>query len=124
MVLRGGLSNHPFGDLLQCLTTRSRRKASPQAKKRVGWSDGRRAFGTVSAAVLAVLTESGEEMRAKAIHEEVERLLGSPVSRFSVSDYLLTRARSENPPFERTRYGHYRLRNRRVRKQPAPGARG
>jgi hypothetical protein len=109
MVLRGGLSNHPFGDLLQCLTTRSRRQASAQAKKRAGWSDGRRAFGTVSAAVLAVLAESGEEMRAKAIHEAVEHLLGGPVSRFSVSDYLLTRARAENPPLERTQHGHYRI---------------
>ena len=66
-------------------------------------------LGTVSAAVLAVLTDSGEEMQAKAIHEEVERLLGGPVSRFSVSDYLLTRARSQNPPLERTRHGHYRI---------------
>ncbi|MBA3583981.1 MAG: hypothetical protein H0W36_05530 [Gemmatimonadetes bacterium] len=48
-------------------------------------------------------------MRAKAIHEEVERLLGGPVSRFSVSDYLLTRAKSQNPPLERTRRGHYRI---------------
>ncbi len=109
LVLRGGLSNHPFGDLLQCLTTRSRRQARAQAKKKAGWSDGRRAFGTVSAAVLAVLAESGEEMRGKAIHEEVERLLGGPVSRFSVSDYLVTRARSPNPPLERTRHGHYRI---------------
>lgn len=66
-------------------------------------------FGTVSPAVLAVLPDSGEEMRAKAIHEEVERLLGGPVSRFSVSDYLLTRAKSQNPPLERTRRGHYRI---------------
>jgi hypothetical protein len=58
---------------------------------------------------VAALSATGEEMRVKAIHAEVERLLGGPVSRYSVSDYLLTRARSLNPPFERTRHGHYQL---------------
>ena len=48
-------------------------------------------------------------MKVKAIREEVERRLGGDVSRFSVSDYLLTRSKGEKPLFARTRHGHYRL---------------
>ena len=47
-------------------------------------------------------------MRVKAIHAEVERLLGGSVSRYSVSDYLLTRSKRARPLFVRTRHGHYR----------------
>ena len=43
------------------------------------------------------------------VREEVERLLGGPVSRFSVSDYLLVRSKGSRPLFVKTRRGHYRL---------------
>jgi hypothetical protein len=48
-------------------------------------------------------------MSVKAIRVEVEALLGGSVSRFSVSDYLLTRSKGSRPLFTRTRRGHYRL---------------
>jgi hypothetical protein len=48
-------------------------------------------------------------MRVKAIHAEVERLLGGSVSRYSVSDYLRTRSKGARPLFVRPRHGHYRL---------------
>jgi hypothetical protein len=110
MVLSGGLSNHPSRDLLQCLTREQTRQEPLRAKKpTAGWPDGRRKFGTVSAAILAVLAEADSEMRVKTIHREVERVLGGQVSRYSVSDYLLTRSKGLRPLFIRTRHGHYRL---------------
>jgi len=42
------------------------------------------------------------------IRAAVEKQLGAPVSRFSVSDYLLTRSRGSSQLFERTRHGRYR----------------
>jgi hypothetical protein len=48
-------------------------------------------------------------MRVEDIRTAVEQQLGGLVSRFSVSDFLLTRSEGKKPLFERTRYGHYRL---------------
>lgn len=117
VVLRGGLSNHPnsLQDLLQCLigpeSDQGRRR---RPRKRSGWPDGRRRFGTVSGAVLKVLERNGGEMSTKAIREEVEALLGGNVSRFTVSDFLLARSKGAKPLFEGLatgttgcdRYGH------------------
>jgi hypothetical protein len=108
--LSGGLSNRSLGDLLQSLTGSS----SVQARRRVeptraGWPDGRRKFGSVSRAIVDALSANGDEMSVKVIREQVEAKLGGHVSRFSVSDYLLTRSKGANALFERTRHGHYRL---------------
>jgi hypothetical protein len=109
VVLRGGLSNHPLSDLLQFLTgdtsDQDQRRISPQA----GWPDGRRKFGTVAAAIVSVLSLTDSEMRVKAIHGEVERVLGGNVSRYSVSDYLRVRSKGPKALFVRTRRGYYRL---------------
>jgi hypothetical protein len=106
----GGLSNHPLKDLLHCLTPEKTRQDPPRAKKPTAdWPDGRRKFGTVSGAILKILAESGTEMSVKAIRAEAEALLGGRVSRFSVADYLLTRANGPRPLVTRTRHGHYRL---------------
>jgi hypothetical protein len=67
---------------------------------------GRRKYGTVGAAIVAVLAQADREMRVKDIHEEVERHLGGSVSRFSVSDYLRRRSKAPMPPVVRTRHGH------------------
>jgi hypothetical protein len=74
-----------------------------------GWSDGRRRFGTVSGSILQTLVQADGELSVRDIRTEVERLLGGPVSRFSVYDYLLVRSKGAKPLFERTRHGHYRL---------------
>ena len=108
MVLSGGLSNLDrdfFQSLIgdNCRKVRKRRTAA-----RGGWPDGRRAFGSVSGAIVAALAGGGE-MKVKTICDEVERLLGGKVSRHSVSDYLLTRSKGPRPLFERARHGHYRL---------------
>jgi hypothetical protein len=111
--LRGRLSNPPeplSGLLTHSLTRESRHKTrSRKVKEQAGWPDGRRKFGSVSGAILAVLAQTDSEMKVKAIHEQVERVLGGRVSRLSVSDYLLTRSKGPRPLFERARHGHYRL---------------
>ena len=110
MGLSGGLSNHSFADLLQFLTADGSDQAPRRPDKRPsGWSDGRRKFGTVSGAIIAVLASADSEMRMKAIHAEVERSLGGSVSFQSVADYLIKRSKGPEPLFVRTRYGHYRL---------------
>lgn len=110
MVLSGGLSNHSFADLLHCLTRDNPAQGlDQQPKERAGWPDGRRKFGEVSTAIVAVLAETGTEVRLRDIHLEVERRLGGPVSLQSVADYLVTRSKGPRPRFVRTRYGHYRL---------------
>ena len=110
MDLRGRLSNPELQNLLQCLTNHKPAKPPAyQPKPAAGTKDGRREFGTVSAAVISVLREAGSEMRLKAIHAEVESLLGGRVSFYSVADYLHRRSRGRKPLFERTRHAHYRL---------------
>lgn len=97
--------------LLQCLTERRtdqerRRDRNP----RLGWSDGRERFGTVSGAVRAVLAEATGELAIREVQAAVEGRLGRPVSFQTVSDYLMRRSKGERPLFERTRYGHYACR--------------
>lgn len=109
MGLSGGLSNTSFQDLLQCLTADRRRQEQKQPRsERVGWPDGRRRFGTVAAAVVSVLSQTGEEMAAKTIRAEVEKILGGTVSRHSVSDVLVKRSKCPKALFVQTRRGHYR----------------
>ena len=113
MGLRGRLSNPPeplSGLLSHSLTRESRHKTRPrEVKQQSGWPDGRRKFGSVSGAILAVLAQTDSEMKVRAIYEQVERVLGGRVSRYSVSDYLLVRSKGPKPLFERIRHGHYRL---------------
>lgn len=111
MVLRGLLSNL-LSDSFQSLTSETSDQIPTEEAEEVtphaGWSDGRRKFGTVSRAIMLVLSEAGSEMRLKDIHAEVERLLGGRVSVHSVADYLYKKSRLPRPLFERTRRGHYR----------------
>ena len=110
MVLSGGLSNHSFVDVLDCLTPDgSDQGLDPPRLERAGWPDGRRKFGEVSGAIMVVLSETASEMRLRDIHAEVERVLGGRVSFQSVADYLLKRSKGSRPLFIRTRYGHYQL---------------
>src|SRR2546421_13610 len=74
-------------------TGAKRHKAHRRAEKRAGWPDGRRAFGSVSGAIVQVLTRAEGELVVKAIHAEIECLLGGPVSRHSVTDYLIKRSK-------------------------------
>lgn len=108
VVLSGVLSNRHFEDLLQCLTSKKpRQETDSKPKPRVGWSDGRRQFGSVAAAVVAVLAQADGEIKAKAVHSRVENLLGGPVSRYSVSDVLVKRSKGPNALFVQSRRGYY-----------------
>jgi len=114
MVLSGLSSNRSFTSLTDYLTAITKDQGREPSQNRgrprhAGWPDGRRAFGSVSKAILTVLGEADTEMAVKAIYAEVERILEGTVSRHSVSDYLLTRAKEPNPLFVRTRHGHYQL---------------
>ncbi len=65
--------------------------------------------GVVQRAIVQVLTAAGRPMRGTDIHLAVERLLGHPVSKHSVSWCLGAGARATVPRFERVAYGSYRL---------------
>jgi hypothetical protein len=122
MGLSGGLSNHSFADLLQCLTAEVSDQALRESDAQpAGWSDGRRKFGTVSGAIMTVLTRADSEMRMRTIHAEVEGVLGGSVSFQSVADYLIKRSKGPKPLFVRTRYGHYRLRGWNEHQGGEPG---
>lgn len=109
MVQSGGCSNHDLERLVRSLAsetgTRRRRTAV-----RGGWSDGRREFGSVSAAILEVLRSADGEMKACDVRRAVEMLLRGSVSRHTVSDFLITQAGSPDGLVERVRHAHYRLR--------------
>jgi hypothetical protein len=109
VVLVGALSNPDLQDLFQSLTSQPRRKQRKRAPEPNGpRPDGRRKFGTVSAAIVQVLTEAETDLRIKEIWVGVEHLLGGPVSRQSVKSYL-HRGTYELQIFERVRHWRYRL---------------
>jgi predicted mannosyl-3-phosphoglycerate phosphatase (HAD superfamily) len=59
---------------------------------------------------MQVLRESGRSLRMIEVHQAVEELLGEPVPRSSVKNYLASGAGRHNTPvFERVSYGRYRL---------------
>jgi len=100
--------HHDLPELLHFLTLGKKRKAA-QTTTPGGYADGRRAFGTVGAAIVQVLSAGGE-MKASEIHAAVGALLGGSVSHHSVGDFLRVRSRGSKALFERPRHGHYRLR--------------
>ena len=102
MGLSGGLSNTSLTHLLQCLTGNGPDQERKRTRtRRAGWPDGRRKVGTISAAVVSVLSKTGEELTPKEVHAEVERALDGSVSRNSVGDYLRTRSRGPRPSSSR-----------------------
>jgi hypothetical protein len=71
--------------------------------------DGKLTFGTVSGAVLTILSQTGEPMRFIEIHASVEALLEMPVSRSSVKQFLSDESRHRRPRFVRLQRGLYQL---------------
>jgi hypothetical protein len=109
-VLVGALSNPDLQDLFQSLTSRRQRKQPRRKPEDEGPRPaGRRKFGTVSGAIVQILTEAQSDMRVREIPADVERFLGEPVSRASIKSYL-HRGMSGSPPrFEHVSRGRYRL---------------
>lgn len=71
-----------------------------QRPRRPGW---------VLKAVVQVLSNRGEPMRAKDIHRAVEALVGGPVAWSSVKDALASNASGPSPRFVRIARGRYAL---------------
>ena len=70
--------------------------------------DGRRRFGSISRAIVEVLTEVQTDLPVRDVWAAVEQLLGEPVSRHSVKSYL-HRGTYDLKIFERVRHVRYRL---------------
>ena len=109
MGLVGRLSNPETTTLYECLTTHDWDQARLWKRTPVGWSDGRRAFGSVRDAIVQVLAEADCAVRLRDIHAGVERLLGGHVARSSVKDYLRKGCRRRVPLFEYRGRSGYRL---------------
>jgi len=104
------LSNFETEALYQCLTKRDwpqvpRVQAIPRDRSR----DGKLRFGTVSGAVLHILHRAPGSMRFIEIHQEVEQLLGFPVQRGCVKQFLSAESKHRRPRFERVERGRYRM---------------
>lgn len=111
MALRGCLSSRSLEDSLHSLTSDLRDQAGKgqSEKRRFSYAEGRRGFGTVGRAVLEVLSEAGEEMTPRAVHEAVERKLGGDVSFYSVYSQLRSKSAGSKPLIKRSGYSLYRL---------------
>lgn len=80
-----------------------RARPSPRELRRLG-------NGVVQRAIMQVLRAADEPMRTGEIQAGVERLLGHPVAKESVSWSLRTGSRGDEPRFEQVAYATYRLR--------------
>jgi hypothetical protein len=110
MDLTGRLSNPDLTTLLQRLMARDWKQVARQHPSAGGVApDGRRKFGTVRDAIVAVLEQAGCDLRVRDIHEDVEKLLREPVSSSSVKDYLRKGCRRSTPLFEYRGRRGYRL---------------
>ncbi len=98
-----------FGDLIQRLTVRDWHQAQRVRKGALGWSDGRRKFGTVSGAIVQVLVDANSDLRVRDIRAAVEILLGEEGSPSSIKSYLNKGCVRDQPVFERLGWGRYRV---------------
>jgi hypothetical protein len=65
--------------------------------------------GVVKRAVVGVLSAADRELTVAAVQVRVEECLGRPISKDSVRSCLSTDVRGQEPRFERTSPGRYRL---------------
>lgn len=109
MELIGALSNPDVRGRLPRVTAKlDQIKAGGAARKPTTLTRILR-VGDVSAAIMRVLGESVEPMRMRDIHLEVERLLGQPVGRSAIKNWLANNARGHSPKLVRLERGRYRL---------------
>ena len=109
MDLVGSLSSHETAVLFQSLTVRKWKQAPARAHRGGVAPDGRRKFGALRDAIVAVLREAGGELRVREIHERVEAHIGEPVSRGSVKAYMRVGCQRRLPLFEYLGDHGYRL---------------
>ncbi len=105
------LSHLEFTETLQRLAARDWRREPRPRGKSLQTERTRRRFAQVSDAIMQVLAEARGELRMVEVHRAVEELLGAPVSRSSVKNYLADGAKRPRPQrrIERVSRGRYRL---------------
>lgn len=110
MGLRGCYSHPEIQGRLRRLSEKLERLAAsdvaPCPSARV---DRRLRCGLVPKAIMRVLSESGEPMRVRDIHAEVEALLDQAVSSSAVKNWLARHAQGDQVLFVRLGRGRYRL---------------
>jgi hypothetical protein len=108
-----GLSHIVFSGQLDRLAARNWELLDAPREKPLQNGKTSRSFGEVGDAVVQVLAEARCELRMMDIHAAVEDLLGEPVSRSSVKNYLARGCNVRKTPlFERVSRGQYRLLHR------------
>jgi len=93
-----------MGRLAQKLEQIAVSDARPRSSAR---SDRRLRSGLVPKAIMQVLGESVEPMRMTSIHIEIERVLGRPVSRSAVKNWLARHTGGDQALFVRLERGRY-----------------
>jgi len=109
MHLLGHYFNHPSSPLQAIFNALPDEPLEPTERPAPQPLTGRLANGVVQRAVVKVLTSANGPMPGADIHLAVERLLGHPVSKNSVSWCLAAGARGKKLRFERVARGCYRL---------------
>lgn len=112
MDLTGQLSNppEPLARLLSILSGPTPRAKKRSTKpKRNGYVEGRRRFGSIGKAVLAVLAVADRELTVHEIRLEAEQVLGGPISRHAIAYQLQTRSKAPEPIIVQTRGRYYRM---------------
>jgi hypothetical protein len=114
MELIGVLSNHDLqGSLRRLVKKLAAVRASGEPRRAVVACRQRpRRPGWVPKAVVHVLADRGEPMRAKDIHTAVEGSLGEPVAWSSVKAALAANVSGASPRFVRVARGRYVLAGR------------
>ena len=109
MGLSGGLSNTGLSTALAGFADLRGQRCRIERPPLVGYSDGRREFGTVSAAIRKVMEEDGGGLSPAEVARRCEKVLGGTVSRFTVGDHLLKHSRGDARSYERYGRGLYRM---------------
>lgn len=108
MELVEALSNSEIQVQMERLAQKLEQIAASDARPRSSArSDRRLRSGLVPKAIMQVLGEAVEPMRMKDIHEEVELVLGRPVSRSAVKNWLAVHTGGKRPLFVRLERGRY-----------------
>lgn len=106
----GAYSNPETQQRLRRLADRLDRLAASNAPRRPSTRyDRRLRMGLVPDAAMRVLSASGEPMRLRDIHAEVEDLIGQSVSPSAVKNWLAKEILSKPPRIVRLERGRYRV---------------
>lgn len=110
MELSGVLSNQDLqGRLRRVVKKLVAVRATGEVREHRSCRQRPRRPGWVVKAIVRVMADREEPMRAKEIHDAVEALLGEPVGWSSVKQALASHASGSSPRFVRIARGRYRL---------------